>query len=183
MINTNIEREAGQCKAVTTVTNKDNSRNLPTMYFKGTTANVGIKRKNLQSIFTCIIGRGLQMRENHNDSEWNQRSTLTELLSRVKGLLEPEQIYQQHIEQRLMRLMLTILTTSGYIGSVSTPRFVDTYSTISLSAALFTSFHLRSDRGSCTKSNNTQHCFIFCKNKSSLSPGVASTNIIMCISV
>ena len=69
----------------------------------------------------------------------------------------------------------TICIASGYTASVITPRFWVTYSTISLSAARLTSFHLRSERGSCTKSNSTIHWRIFCMNKSSRSAGVAST--------
>ena len=63
---------------------------------------------------------------------------------------------------------------SGYIASVMTPLFCVTNSTISLSAARLTSFHFKSLRGSCMKSNNTQHCRNFCINNSSLSAGVAS---------
>ena len=50
----------------------------------------------------------------------------------------------------------------------------ETNSTISLRAALLTSFHFKSLRGSITKSNRTQHCLIFWINKSSLSAGVES---------
>lgn len=52
---------------------------------------------------------------------------------------------------------LTIWTTSGYIGSVITFRLWVIYSTISLKAARFTSFHFRSLSGSETKSKRTQH--------------------------
>ena len=66
--------------------------------------------------------------------------------------------------------------TSGYIGSVSTPLFWVTYSTISCSAARFTSFHFKSERGSDTKSKRTQHWRIFWINSSSRSPWLASFN-------
>jgi len=60
------------------------------------------------------------------------------------------------------------------MASVMTPLWVVTNSTISCRAARFTSFHFRSDRGSATKSNRTQHCRIFCTNSSSRSFDVAS---------
>ena len=55
-----------------------------------------------------------------------------------------------------------------------TPLCEVTYSTISNKAPRLTSFHFRSLSGSATKSNRTQHCWIFCTNNSSLSAGVAS---------
>lgn len=79
--------------------------------------------------------------------------------------------------RRLMSLMHTIFTASGYIASVITPRCDVTYSTISSNAPRLTSFHLRSLSGSATKSNKTQHCWIFWTNSSSLSAGAASERI------
>lgn len=60
-----------------------------------------------------------------------------------------------------------------------TPLWVVTNSTISCSAARFTSFHFRSERGSATKSKRTQHCRIFCTNSSSRSFDVASATRLL----
>lgn len=68
----------------------------------------------------------------------------------------------------------TMFTASGYMESVMTPRCDVRYSTISCRAPLFTSFHLRSDSGSETKSNSTQHCRSFWMKSSSRSAGAAS---------
>ena len=72
------------------------------------------------------------------------------------------------------QLQLTILHASGYILSVTTPWLWVTWSTISFSAALFTSFHLRSDSGSTIKSKRVQHCWSFWINKLSFSFGATS---------
>ena len=72
------------------------------------------------------------------------------------------------------QLQLTILHASGYILSVTTPWLWVTWSTISFSAALFTSFHLRSDSGSTIKSKRVQHCWSFWINKLSFSFGAMS---------
>ena len=76
--------------------------------------------------------------------------------------------------QKREKTLFTMLTASGYITSVITPRCEVTYSTISNNAPRLTSFHLRSLSGSATKSNRTQHCWIFCTKSSSLSAGAAS---------
>ena len=59
--------------------------------------------------------------------------------------------------------------------SVMMPRFWVMYSMSSVSAARFTSFDFRSLNGSRRKSNTTQHCRIFCTNRSSLSATGTST--------
>lgn len=64
---------------------------------------------------------------------------------------------------------LTIFTASGYIASVITFLFLVTYSTISFKAVRFTSFHFKSERGSDSKSNSTQHWRNFWMKSSSLS--------------
>ena len=60
------------------------------------------------------------------------------------------------------------------MGSVMTLRLWVMYSTISLSAARFTSFHFRSLRGSDRKSKSTQHCRSFWMNSFSCSAGATS---------
>lgn len=60
------------------------------------------------------------------------------------------------------------------MGSVMTFLLWVMYSTISLSAARFTSFHFRSLSGSDRKSNRTQHCRSFWMKSFSCSAGATS---------
>ena len=75
------------------------------------------------------------------------------------------------------KIWQTIETTSGYIGSVITPRFVVIYSKSSASVDLLISFPLRSALASL-KSKITEHWLSFLRKSSCLLSGKTSDNFI-----